>query len=233
MSRPQTPALKAVADAESVVTRWQNEVTQVEAEIEKLRASMGEAALEDEARADALPQQLRDLRDRLEVAQRAAAAAEPKLATARAAALEEAAREFDDDADRRRTILGKHDLKTARLLKELEEHEGSYVPRGDLQSVQSLRASDTLDWDESPSSNVVVKAPKSALLNRDVRLAELRAAMIRDVAVGLDPALRVEPIRDVTGGGKVYGLSTAELYPAAIYGPDAIVPAPIYRRHVE
>lgn len=145
--------------------RWEAEAASSEAEINGIRARMGEAVLADEDQAGILSTKVRDLHDRVDVAKRAAAAAAPKVRQARSAVLMFDADIADRNVAERQKMLTSHTTKTAKLLKQLEDHEGRFVPDG-----ASLTKSRELEW--------------------DVARAQLLSDVLRDVAAGEDPMHR-------------------------------------------
>ena len=226
MSRRLTAAVREVRAAKESAARWAADVDLLEGQLGVLQAGAGEAALADPKRAESLPGELRDVEGKLDVARRTTATAEAKLRTVQAEALEIAAQGHDADAAKSGQALNLHHERTAELLAALEEHEGHYIPAAESRS----HATETV----ALTGQVVRtwEAPKSVALFREVKRSELRAAILRDMAAGIDPAGRISNAMN-THDGTVYGLSPAEIYPPEVWGPDAIVPATQYLGQIE
>jgi hypothetical protein len=222
-TEPKRAALVAdVTKWEETQARWAAESAICEAEMDGIRERMGEAVLADETQAQILSTKLRDLADRADVARRTAAAVTPKLKASRSAVLEYDACRFDEQADRHEKVLQEHHAKTAKLLVQLEQHEGHFVHERSV----------TLMGDGV--AEITGELPKSHELELRVRRARTKAEVHREWARGVDPMGPDGCLTSLTGrDGLVYGLPLTDYFSSAAWGPDAVVPAPAYERRVE
>lgn len=218
-------AVAVVREQEGVLARWSAERATAEAELEDLQTRIGDEVLADESAAEGLAGSMARLRDRIDIAGRAAEAAKPKVLAARRAAALLDAEAWDAEAARRRAVLAVHQARTDKLLAELEEHECKFVT--EQQWVHALAAADSGGGPETWS------VPKSAEIVAAVKEAELKAAIIREVVAGGDPR-SVTPDGSVSGQG--WGSADRRLaegdFPPSVWGPEAVLPAPWHvQRH--
>lgn len=208
------------------VTEWQARQIAAEAELESLQDRAGGEVLADESAADRLPKAMQELRDRIDIAARAAAAAAEKLHAARVRVLLLDAEAFDAEAERCRHSLAQHEQTTAELVAALAEHEGRFIS---VQEASAYQGSPGVTEDH----HLLQGAPalKSVGLQQALRRAELRAFVCRTVAAGGDPHDELARERSMVNG-KIAGVMLEDLYPASVWGPDAIVAAPAYLRAV-
>ncbi|MEJ7633853.1 hypothetical protein [Aeromicrobium sp.] len=210
--------------------RWEAEAIACAAEGEGIRSRMGQTVLADEAQAAVLSTRLRELSDRRDIARQTAAAAAPHLTAARSEVLEHDACGFDTEAEVLEQILRTHRAKTAKLLAQLERHEGVFV--------HERRAAIGMDG----LLDVKGDLPQSHELEQRVFQARTKAGVLRDLAEGHDPTAQVylhDPgpdgrltrLADVHG--LVHGLPQSDYFTASVWGPGAVVPAPAYEREVD
>lgn len=208
MASDRELALEEAASHLAQVEKWTAEVVAAEAELADLQARAGEEVLADEHAADRLSGDMARLRERVDIARRAAEAARPRAEQARRQALRAEAVEWDTEAGKRREALEAHERRTRGLLEQLAEHDGcEYAPKPRQVHVAGVLTD-------------VVPGTKAVPLRREVAAAERTAAVLRAVAEGKDPAQVVKGVQ-------------REDYPASVWGPDAVLPAPGYVRTVE
>ena len=215
-------AVAEVRRWESTIVDWRTRRGVAVAALEKAQAETGERILEDPARSAKLAGEIRDARDGIGIADKAIEAAQLKLNAARVAVLELEASRLDRSAEMKRTELDAHNKRTVELLDQLEAHECTYVP--ERQWVRALS-------DAGRPLPESWSAPRSLELEQAVEQEATRADVLRDVAAGVDPAVRLRELADVSS--TVHGLAIEELYPPVVWGPDAVLPAPAFLRAVE
>lgn len=220
MSETMTPREIAMAEVrkhQEVVARWEAESAASTAELESLQERAGEEVLADESAAMSLPRSMQELRDRIDIASRAVAAATPKMeAAARVVVLAEAD-EWDAEHARRQALLDEHDAKQQKLLDALQKFTG-------------------LDWEVSREDRSiaetgprVIKNPTREPLLADVRRAERTAWCLRELAEGRDPHNDLSvPFEGRSFQGIITGPDAREFYTGSVWGPDAVLPAPAY-----
>lgn len=224
MTKPLTPlqqALTVVEEHQATVAGWEAEKAVAKAELTSLQRRAGEEVLADPAAGERLTREMQGLRDRVDIAARAVVAAEPRLRAAKVAAVEAEAAEWDVEAGKRRRALERHEARTAQLVAELEKHEGRYAPWEPDR--------DTVMGQHGPYT---IQLPKSYTLHQSLQRAELRAAVLRDVAAGRDPRDRLQPLMAIRDG-HVAGVPQHDLYPSTVYGATAIMPAPAFLTTLE
>jgi hypothetical protein len=223
MAKPstRTPAPTAVAKAHQLVeeeratlARWEADQAAAAAELESLQDRAGAEVLDNPDAARQLPKVLAELRDRIEIAGKAIAAQGPRVTAAESAYLMAEADVLDRVADAARRERDQHEARTAELLALLAEHEGPFVPERELVTQQHVAG--------TPLSR---QLDKSELLQLEVVNAERPVEILRAMAEGRDPQPLV-----TEWAGKQGGIDPATVYPACVWGPDAIVPAPLYLR---
>lgn len=222
MAAEKSPREVAVAEVEAhraVVARWEAEKAASTAELESLQERAGEEVLANESAAISLPRSMQELRDRIDIASRAAAAASPKLeAAARVAVLAEAD-EWGAEQARRQVLLDAHEAKEQKLLGALQEFTG-------------------VDWEvKREDRNLaetgprVIKRSTSEPLLADVRRAERTAWCLREIADGRDPHAELGvPFEGRWFQGVIAGPDARDFYTDSVWGPQAILPAPAYVR---
>jgi len=210
---PRESALADIDHQQGVVAHWQAEKAAAEAELASLQSRAGDEVLADAGAGVQLARDMQSLRDRIDIAARVIGAAEPKLHSARCAVLELDACWWDGEAKRRRERVAKHESRSAALLARLQDHDGRvFVP-----------AEIPKDFQYGVGYNLGID--KGDILRKDARRAELRAIVLREVAAGRDPLVVLRLEMSVIDG-TVHGVQPIDLYPAAVAGPDAVLPAP-------
>lgn len=226
MSETLTPREIATAEVrqhQAIVARWEAESVASAAELASLQERAGEEVLADESAAGRLSRSMQDLRDRIDIASRAVAAATPRLeAAARTAVLHEAD-EWDAEQARRQVLLDAHESKTRKLLDALEQHTGQHYEPG-----EAPRAGYSVPG-EHVATEVTVKPGRELWLA--VRGAERTAWLLREIAAGRDPhSVLDDPYEGPFFKGVTPGPDPLNLYTGSVWGPDAILPAPAYSR---
>jgi hypothetical protein len=212
---PRETALTEVEKHRAAAARWQAEQAAAEAELEDLQRRAGEEVLADESAAARLPGQMQALRDRLDIATRAVAAAEPQLHEACVAVLLAEAVEWDAELGRRQALLDEHDGRRAKLLKALEDFTG-----------QAWAVKDPMDTPATSRGPVTtMPAPTRHPLAEAVETAERTAFVLREVAAGRDPHPKLTEMVGVFRPPDV-----RMYYTPTTWGPDAVIPAPAYQR---
>lgn len=212
-------ALAAMENHRTTVARWAAEKATAEAELSDLQQRAGDEVLDDESAAQRLPRQMQALRDRIDIATRALAVAENRLHEASVAVLLAEAAQWDAEAAHRQAVLDDHDARRDGLLAKLQEFTGEYYT--------AARSSES-----SSVVHVVVGAPEGpnltstrAPLAEAVTTAERTAFVLREVAAGRDPHPALMSELPVIGPRP----DPASFYPASVWGPEAILPAPLYQ----
>jgi chromosome segregation ATPase len=198
---PREQALADVQAADEQLAYWVEEVASAEADLADLQARSGAEALADPSAVDRLAGQMAQLRERMGIAHRAHDNAARETLPPRRAALLAEADELQIVLDAAQVDLDEFDTRTAELLGALEDHTG--VPW----TVPDFRLAD------NPGPNV---PGRRADLARRVQSALRPIRILRSVAEGRDPRQEIE------------GLTAAD-YPASVWGPGALIPAPQYR----
>jgi len=213
---PREAALAEVDKHAETVGRWGARKLAAEQELESLKARAGAEVLADENAAGRLTKAMGQLRDEADIATRAVDAAQPLLDEARRAAVLAEADEWDAEATKRRRALERHVAKIDQLLEQLRELDG--VEYGLVnQEPEHVYAGTTHELAVSVREQLEVEVDR----------AELTAHVLREVAAGRDPSAELRARADVVNGN-VYGLAPREYYPASVWGPDAVLPAPAY-----
>ncbi|GEP40113.1 hypothetical protein NPS01_37760 [Nocardioides psychrotolerans] len=206
-----TAAAAAVQDARRVQAQWEAKESAARAELESVQAQAAEALLEDPSAEEALATSITQLTARVEIVHRAAVAHRPRVAAAETAWLQAQAALFATAIPPLEDELRQHETKTARLLKQLEDHEGVYVPEADLR------------WALAPVDRPKSwKVPKSRPIHASLTLARRQHRILCELAAGVDPAPLLVEWR-----------VGSEIYPECIMGPDALVPVPAFLQRVQ
>ena len=208
-------AAAALVAERNLLQQWEAQAEESKEQLERLQASMGDEVLAAPERAEELLAEMQRLRDRVRVAESAAAAQRPKLpAVERAHLLAQAdlieARDVEPVAARLRA----HDARTQELLAELEKHEGPFIHRSVLENSRDLGAG------ESRS----VMLPKSHLMRSQLLAAQRQVEVVRDLADGRDPEPKLNEWN---------AWARQVEYPDCVWGPDALVPAGQYLRSTQ
>lgn len=202
-----------------------------ESEAAALQRRAGEEVAADESgtAATRLARSLGDMRTQVEILGQAIAAQEPRVKAAEAAYLEAEAEEAEKPLAAAQAALSRHQAKTSALLKELEEHEGRFI--SEMEHLDELRFQRRPTVEITPGmpgtivgGTVEYKAPKSFALQAAVEDAQRSVDILRALAEGREPKV------DLGLEGR---RTLADVYPACVWGPQALVPAPAYLRAVE
>lgn len=231
MTAKKTPREVATADVDThrcVVARWEAEQAAATAELASLQERAGEEVLADESAAVRLSKSMQELRDRIDIAARAVAAASPKLeAAARAVVLAEAD-EVDVEQARAQAKLDEFDARQQELLSALEEFTG--LP-WQVERPEITGPGVAISGEFAP--RVVKQSPREPL-QRAVRMAERKAWCLREIADGRDPHSELSvPFEGRMFSAIIAGPPAREFYTDCVWGPNAVMPAPAYLRAVE
>lgn len=216
-----TAAADAVREARGILARWETTRQEAAAALAELQSGVGAEALADPQAALALPRQMQEQRDRIEIADRALDAQRSRVAAAESEYLLAEADLLERAVAAAAAALEQHEARTAELLRALEAHEGRYVPESEIAEFDS----GALVRD----GRVEYTMPRSRILRAELETAEKRVWILREMAAGRDPhpALRAQ-LSIVDGKWWGTGITLEELYPACVWGPDALVTAPAY-----
>ena len=176
-------------------------------------AVAGHEVLDDPEAAMRLPKLMQEQRDLIEIAARAIGAQRSRVAAAEREYLLGEADRLEGPVAAARAELDRHNARTYELLRMLEQHEGPFVPKREL----DLEIERTVSLGPR-----VIELTKSEVLGN--RIAELGRPVfiLRELADGRDPSA-------VVAG---WGLRSEDVYPVCVWGPDALIPAPAYQRRV-
>lgn len=209
-------AATALEASRTELARWEATAAASRAELESMQDRAAEEVLDDPALVDRLPREMAELRGRLELADGAAKAQAQRVAAAEAVYLEAQATALEGSVRGAREALDKHQSKTDRLLAQLAEHEGVFVLQVEDDSLIPV------------GTQRVTMRPVSEVLAEDLAVAELRVRILRAMAAREDVGAMLRPLRSIVDG-TVLNRTDSELYPACVWGPGALVPAPEYR----
>lgn len=204
-------AAASVHDARRIQAEWEAKETAARAELAEVQAQAAEALLADPGAEEALATSITQLSARVEIVHRAAEAHRPRVAAAESAWLHAQVAAHADAITPLEDALRQHEAKTARLLKQLDDHEGVFVPEA--------RLIGALNSHNRPTS---WKVPKSRQLQAPLTLARRQHRILCELAAGSDPS----PLLNEWQVGP-------EIYPACVMGPEALVPAPAFLRRVQ
>lgn len=216
-------ARRDVVEQRATLARLEADTAAAQSALAALQEGAGAAVLDDPEAAGRLAREMQELRDRIDMTGRAVEAQRPRVSAAEAAYLLAEADTLDKAAERPHQALQRHQDRTAELLRQLEEHEGRYVPEHLLIEEQLRHSADRF--------NQSWELPKSDTLETAVLEAELPGMLLREMAAGNDPQALLD--RRVGADGRIAGRLPREYYPDCVWGPDAVVPAPAYLRAAE
>lgn len=207
-------ARQVVLEQRGILEQWQQRLDDAQAELPRLRAGVGERALDDPGAATTISEKIARLQVFVSTAQQAVAAAGPRVARAEVAYLNAEAERLQLDVVDADHTLAEHEAATTKLLEQLADHDGvRYMPRYDLWR--------TLPWDSHGHAVGIDAGDNRVPLGRQLafRAATARrmVAAVRAVAAGEDPRAELHDHDEV---------------PACIWGPDALVPAEDYRAKI-
>ena len=219
-NRRKIQTAKEVVSAERAkLSKCEADQITAQAELASLEQRSGQEFLDDLSTAEDLAASMQGLRDRSNILERAIAAQRGRVQAAESAYLHVEADELERAVDAARGRLVAHDRRTEELLAQLEEHEGTFVPEH--------RDLGVIYEGQGPMGG-----RKSAALQSDLAQAEARVRILRDLAAGVDPSVWLREQQSAFDG-TVAGVEIRDLYPACVWGPDAVVPAPAYLRSVQ
>lgn len=206
----------AVHQAREVLARWEAELAAVTAELQSVRDRAGGEVLDDPDAAERLPRVIGDLTARVDIAERAIRAQRPRVVDAERAYLLSEADKLRPAVKRAEGALQRHHERTTELLRQLEEHEGRFVPESALIEER---------WSHRSTGRYVggddsYDLPKSAALEDVLASARRPVLLLEELAAGRDPMLHPD-LRDCV---------PHQVFPACVWGPDALVPCPMYLR---
>lgn len=171
---PVEKAFAAHAQAVETVARWESEQAARRAELGDLEARIGAEVLEDETAADRLAEQAAKLRSQIDVAGRTAAAASDRVVEAGRAVLRAYSAELKANADHIASEVEQREVKTRKLLADLEEWEGGckYV------------AWEPTSGEVFAAGSVAYKIPKTEALHNQAKSLAAKAAQYEQHADG-------------------------------------------------
>lgn len=232
MTAKPTPRELAVADVEAhraVVARWEAEEAAATAELESLQDRAGEEVLADESAAAPLSRSMQELRDRIDIASRAVAAATPRLEAASRVVVLAEADEVDAEQARAQAKLDEFDARQQELLTALQEFSGLVwmVDRGDAPGSGVVIVSN------AGGPRQIASSPRDSLW-RAVEFAKRKSWCLREIAAGRDPHSELSmPFEGKAFEGIITGPSARDFYTDTVWGPSAVLPAPAYLRAKE
>lgn len=201
ISQARREALEQVTEHEATVARWEAEKLAAEQELASLQDRAGEEALADPSAAGRLPKMMQELRDRVDIAERALAVAGPRLGEARRAVLLAEAEEWDAEVAKRRKALERHVAKIDELLAALLEHDEVEYGRV-VEDATPI----------APGETRIVRAPVQQQLNWKVLQAELTVHVLRELAAGRDPSAELQAKGDIFNRSRIFGLPASAYY---------------------
>lgn len=226
---PRELAVAVVEEQQGVVARWEAELAAKTAELRDLQERAGEEVLADESAADGLMRSMQELRDRIDIASRAVAAASPKLHAAAVAVVLAEADEWDAVRTRRQVLVDEFDAQQQVLLDALEEFTG--LPWAVRQYNEGVGV--TVVSSNDGATRIVNRSPRARLVEA-CQVAERTAWCLREIAEGRDPHRALsEPLDGPLLRGLVNGPPASMFYTDSVWGPTAVLPAPAYLRQVE
>lgn len=206
MSRALNAAQKDVEKNEADVAKWETRVSQEQATLTALEATLGEALLDDETAADRLPAQIDAASSRIRATRRAVAVAHQRLTAARQKALRVEADDEDDIAATHQKNADQIRGKVDQLLQQIEQIDGvRYLDPEDV-------AAD--HYRVGAGEQYTVQLSRSGLAYDAAHLHRSRAAVLRYTAEhGRVPTFTHEL---ALGHGVAHGTPVgAELIPAS------------------
>lgn len=201
-----------------VLAEWEAKGAAATAELESLQERAGEDLLDNPDAEGPIARSMGELRDRIDLAERAVAAQRPRLLLAERRYLAAEADQLEPAVVEAEAELAAHEKKTQRLLGQLQEHEGTFVPEVVLinQQVEIARKVGVVErrtW----------VIPKSEQLRGELEPRRRQLAVLRAMAAGEDPMrLAFE-----------WGVDLSSVLPPCVAGPGAVVPAKAYLDRVD
>jgi hypothetical protein len=210
---PVTSARRAVETQRATLARWEADQAAAEAELASLQQRAGDEILDAPDEARSLARSMQELRDQIDIAQRAVVAQRDRVAAAESAYLSSEADVLEQWVEKARGRLAAHQARTGELLAQLEQHEGRFVPEHQLIQERSQYLGGPRSW----------SLPKSYVFEQEVTVAERPVLILREMAAGRDPQVLVSK----------WAVPAAEVYPPCVWGSSAVVHAPVYLRTLE
>lgn len=211
-------ALEQLLHQRKTLEHWQGLLGRAEAEHAELRELDGALVLDDPDAVDRIPRQLQELRDRIYTAERAVDTARSRVQAAESEYLLAEAEVLGQEVTRRRAKLDAHVTRLEELVQAVRDHEGDpdgvFLTKGQ-QMAQVPR-------DQRPEK-YSYRTPASTALRQAVAEAERPVIVLREMAAGREPLEHPQ----------LQGVNPVEVFPACVWGPDAVVRAPAYARLVE
>lgn len=211
-------AAEAVRAERAKLEQWTAEEAAARAALASLQGHTGEEVLDNPDAAANLARAMQEQRDRIDIAGRAIEAQRGRVGAAETAYLHAEARVLEEPVKRLQAKLDEHNGRTAELLKMLEEHEGRFVPENDFFQ-EEWRRDGSIQRGEVRQLTI----PASEILADELARARRPLLVLQELAGGRDPGSHPD----------LLGLAPADYYPACVWGPDALVPAPAYVRQIE
>lgn len=209
-------AARAVIERErGVLANWQDKLAAAGRELESLQERAGAQILDNPGAAEDIEGKLTALEVRSRIAEKAIAAQLPRVMVAESRYISAEADVLEQPLEELRAELARHEAKTDRLLKQLVDHEGPYVPE-----VALIQAQRQLNLLNPPTSWQI---PKSVLLQEEIERRSRVVEAMRTLAAGEDPAQLFH----------AWNVDAHTIWPSCVWGPDALVPAPSYLQAVE
>lgn len=216
---------RVVVEAERVkLARLEADRAAAMAELESLEDRAGAEVLDDPEAAPRLSRVMQELRDRVGILARAIAAQGLRVTAAEQTYLTAEADELERTVlAPAREVLADHEQKIADMVAKIVEIEGEGRFVTEAERI-------THEHDLARHGPVSYRVPTSTLLRQAVEEASRQVQLVRAMAAGEDPdALVTQWQRHEFSWS---GLANEDLYPACVWGPDAIAPAPAYLRQV-
>lgn len=202
-----------------VLAQWQGRKAEAAVELGRLEDRAGVAILDNPDAEDEVDETISRLRRRIRNADKAIEAQRPRIMIAESAYLAAEADVIEPRLQEINERLAKHEAVTVRLLKELEEHEGVFVPERRL--INAMISPGVVWVGDRPT---VTKLEKSNQIRREQRTVLFQVEYLRKMAAGEDPRPLVYQWPDSHGPAPV---------PECVQGPDALVPTDEYLEAVD
>lgn len=208
----------AVHEARAVLAQWAAREVEATDELARVEATSGEAYLSDPAALEEVPKLLRELRDRIGIAQTAQQAQGPRVREAESAWLAAQADLHEVPVLEIEARLEAHNAKTERLLAALVKHDGPYVTEQELARVRN----DLRPYVAGLPDSWTI--PTSEVISNEAREGRRDVWVLRELAAGRDP------LAPQAGAwwGATSDVPAHEFFPACVWSPDSLVPVALY-----
>lgn len=211
----------AVDRARAVLAEWEARRTAAAAELASLRERVGAEVLDAPGAVEEYAGSMQQLERIVDIATRAVAAQEPRVTAVEMAYVAAEADALEASVLRpAQEALAKHEARTTELLEELEKHEGKFVPELTL----ILQRHDV-----NRQGPLTYALPRSQALRGEVTRVERQLQVLRAMAAGEDP-------QDLVAKWQMWddpNIALSDVYPACVWGPDALVPAVDFQRRLQ